>query len=97
MKAITTPLLNELSQTLRAAAQQTNDPLLIIKTHHLIRALGNIPKGFPDAPPTRPPVPPPWIAVFQEVAKAILVSLEALSRFKIVREAVRVLRRFLRL
>lgn len=67
------------------------DVLPVLKVHHLIRALGNISKGFPDAPSPTPPgyVSPPWVSVFDQVAEGILVSLGAMNGYKIVREAVR--------
>jgi exportin-T len=91
LQAVTTPLLSDLSQTLHAATQQPADPLPVLKAHHLIRALGNVPKGFPEAPAgaVRPPEAAPWVTVFKEVAEAIIVSLEALNGFKVVREATR--------
>lgn len=69
------------------------DVLPVLKVHHLIRALGNISKGFPDAPVPTPKdfVTPIWVSVFEGVADAILVSLSRMSGFKIVREAVSVL------
>lgn len=66
------------------------DVLPVLKVHHLIRALGNISKGFPDAPVPTPAdyTTPVWVSVFEGVADAILVSLSRMSGFKVVREAV---------
>ena len=70
------------------------DVLPILRVHHLIRALGNISKGFPDAPVPTPPdyKVPAWVPVFQQVAEAILVSLSAMNQYHVVREAVSVCR-----
>ena len=66
------------------------DVLPVLKVHHFIRALGNIAKGFPDAPVPTPPnyTPPEWVGVFDQVADAVLVSLGAMAGWKIIREAV---------
>ena len=52
-------------------------------------ALGNIDKGFPDFPRPLPEgyIPPP-LGVFSQAAEAILVCLEAMNIFRVVRDAV---------
>ncbi|KAH9949908.1 ARM repeat-containing protein [Amylocystis lapponica] len=86
---IVKPLLDELSGSLQAV-KGADDVLPIVKVHHDIMALGNIAKGFPDYPS---PVPDGYISppldVFNEVAQSILVSLEAMNVFKVVRDATR--------
>ncbi|KAL6302369.1 ARM repeat-containing protein [Sparassis latifolia] len=86
---IVKPLLEDLSTNLQAI-KGANDVLPILKVHHIIMALGNIAKGFPDYPSPVPEgyVSPP-LGVFTEVAQAILVSLEAMNTFKVVRDATR--------
>ena len=82
------PLLEELSVYLQASTK-TREIVAIVKVHHIIMALGNISKGFPEYP-TSPPegyVPPP-LEVLGRVAQAILVCLEAMNVFKPVRDAV---------
>ena len=83
------PLLDELSASLRAVSGP-DDVLAILKVHHIIMALGNIAKGFPEYPN---PVPEGYVAppleVFREVGQAILVCLEAMNVFRVVRDAVR--------
>lgn len=87
--SVVRPLLDELSVNLRAV-KGPDDILPILKVHHVIMALGNVAKGFPEYPS---PVPPGYIAppldVFREVAQAILVCLEAMNIFRVVRDAVR--------
>jgi exportin-T len=65
------------------------DVLPVLQVHHYIMALGGISKGFVDFPN---PVPDDWIlpplAVFEQAAQAIIVSLDAMNRYKVVREAV---------
>lgn len=89
LQSIVKPLLDELSVNLQAV-KGVEDVMPILKVHHIIMALGNIAKGFPDYPS---PIPEGYILppldVFNEVAQAILVSLEAMNVFKVVRDAVR--------
>jgi len=86
--SVVTPLLAELEANLTAFEKQ-QDVLPIVKIHHVIMALGNIAKGFPDYPT---PVPDDFILpprhVFRDIAQAILMSLRAMKEFKVVRDAV---------
>ncbi|KAA1467486.1 ARM repeat-containing protein [Dentipellis sp. KUC8613] len=83
------PLLDELSANLQAI-KSPQDVLHIVKVHHVIMALGNIAKGFPDyAYPLPEGYTAPPLDVFREVAQAILMSLEAMKVFKVVRDATR--------
>ena len=86
--SVVTPLLEDLSENLRAF-EGKQDVLPIVKIHHIIMALGNIVKGFPDYPT---PVPEdfvlPPLPVFRNIAQAILTSLGAMKEFKVVRDAV---------
>ena len=93
MQSIVQPLLDQLSLNLQkvissgASAQQ--DILPIVTIHHVIMALGNVAKGFPDMPSPLPDtyILPP-IDIFRQMTQAIIVSLEAMNVFKIVRDAV---------
>lgn len=89
-QAIVSPLLSALQEALQVQMIGPQDVLPVLKVHHLIRALGNISKGFPDAPVPTPAdfAAPPWVSVFEGVADAILVSLSRMGGFKIIREAV---------
>lgn len=82
------PLLDELSVNLQAV-KGPSDVLPILRIHHIIMALGNIAKGFPDFPSPLPEgyIPPP-LGVFSQAAEAILVCLEAMNIFRVVRDAV---------
>ena len=86
--SVVRPLLDELSVNLQAV-KGPGDVMPILKVHHIIMALGNIAKGFPEYPS---PVPEGYIAppldVFREVGQAILVCLEAMNVFRVVRDAV---------
>jgi exportin-T len=86
--SVVTPLLEELSTNLQVF-EGKQDVLPIVKIHHVIMALGNVAKGFPDYPT---PVPEdfvlPPLHVFRNIAQAILMSLGAMKEFKVVRDAV---------
>ena len=79
--SVVEPLLDDLSRSLQAI-KGPQDAQPILKVHHIIMALGNVAKGFPETPS---PIPEtyilPPIAVFRRMAQAIIVSLESrLSR-----------------
>ena len=83
------PLMDELSEALQAHTKGSQDITPIVKVHHIIMALGNIAKGFPDYPSPLPVgyILPP-LDVLAEVAQAMLVCLENMNIFKVVRDAV---------
>lgn len=89
LNSIVKPLMNELPGHLQAA-KVSNDVTAVLRIHHIIMALGNVAKGFPDLPSPLPEgyVLPP-LKVFREVGQAILVCLEQLNVVKGVRDAVR--------
>ncbi|KAJ7650297.1 armadillo-type protein [Roridomyces roridus] len=85
------PLMSELSDNLQAYRTKGSQDLIpIVKVHHVIMALGNIARGFPEYPS---PVPAGYIPLpvdaFGEVAQAILVCLESMNTFRDIRDASR--------
>jgi len=72
------------SQLFREKGWKMED-LPIVKVHDIVLALGNIAKGFPDYPSV---VPENYIEVFSEIARVILVCLEAMNVFRVIRDAV---------
>ncbi|KAF8808727.1 ARM repeat-containing protein [Phlegmacium glaucopus] len=85
------PLMDDLSVSFQAFnTNGASDLVSIVKVHHIIMALGNIAKGFPDYPTTIPQngITLP-MEVFVEMAQAILVCLEAMNVFKAIRDATR--------
>jgi exportin-T len=88
LRSIVKPLMGELSGHLQAT-KVSNDVTAILKIHHIIMALGNVAKGFPDLPSPLPEgyILPP-LEVFREIGQAILVCLEQLNVVKGVRDAV---------
>ena len=90
LQSLTKPLIDEMERALRTPMNNgPRDVLPVLQVHHYIMALGSISKGFVDFPN---PVPSDWIlpplAVFEQAAQAIIVSLDAMNRYKVVREAV---------
>ncbi|KII89963.1 hypothetical protein PLICRDRAFT_40145 [Plicaturopsis crispa FD-325 SS-3] len=83
------PLMDGLEENLQAAKGPQNI-LAVIKVHHIIMAIGNVAKGFPDypSPPPKDYILPP-LDVFGQASQAILVCLEAMNIFKVVRDATR--------
>jgi len=90
LRSLVTPLMDELSVNFQAfRANGAADIIPIVKVHHIIMALGNIAKGYPDYPSnTQSAYLPESMQVFGEVAQAILVCLEAMNIFKPLRDAV---------
>ena len=89
LASVVKPLLDQLQLSLQNI-NSPQDVVHIVKVHHIIMALGNIAKGYPDMPSPLPAdyVMPP-IEIFRQMAQAILVSLEAMNVFKAVRDAAR--------
>ncbi|KAJ3496967.1 hypothetical protein NMY22_g19748 [Coprinellus aureogranulatus] len=84
------PFMDELSANLQRFTAGTQDLVPVVKVHHIIMALGNISKGFPDYPASAPEnYMVPAVKVFSEVAQAILVCLEAMNVLKPIRDATR--------
>ncbi|KZV62903.1 KapM protein [Peniophora sp. CONT] len=85
------PLLDTLQSDLRSVkGVGAQDVLPLLRIHHVVMALGNIARGFPDFPN---PIPEGYsfqcLGIFRDIAQAILVSLEAMKVFKVVRDASR--------
>ena len=83
------PLMDDLSVSFQAF--RTNGPsdlVSIVKVHHIIMALGNIAKGFPDYPANPQNGITLLMEVFVEMTQAILVCLKAMNVFKPIRDAV---------
>jgi exportin-T len=88
LNSIVKPLMGELPGHLQAA-KVSNDVTAVVKIHHIIMALGNVAKGFPDLPSPLPEgyVLPP-LEVFRGIGQTILACLEQLNGVKGVRDAV---------
>lgn len=90
LQSLTKPLMDGMERAIQTPMNGPQDVLPVLQVHHYIMALGSISKGFVDFPN---PVPDNWIlpplAVFEQAAQAIIVTLDAMNQYKVVREAVR--------
>lgn len=83
-KALLQPLLQDIQST----PSGTNDPTILLRLHHLIKAVGNVAYGFPELKNTVNAPEGQWVLVFQEATRIILASLKIHNRVAIIREAV---------
>jgi len=78
-----------MAQAIRTPMHGPQDVMPVVQVHHYIMAIGGISKGFVEFPN---PVPEDWIVppleVFEEAAQTILMALDAMKNFKVVRDAV---------
>lgn len=88
LRAALTPLLATMSTHVRASASSEEDFLAVLQVHHLILAVGNVGKGFPDLSSRVPTATGQWVAVFKEATEAILNVAKTMAGFIIIREAV---------
>lgn len=88
LKAITTPLGEQLHQAVQSFGADAQNLQAVLQAHHLILALSTLAKGFPDYDASRASEPG-WIAEFKELTEKILLALTALNQFLIIREAAR--------
>ncbi|KAF8753377.1 ARM repeat-containing protein [Rhizoctonia solani] len=89
LESITNPLLASLQQSIQTPINGPQDILPILQAHHVIRALGSVAKGFPEASQTVQESVPAWILVLKQVAEAVLVSLESMNQHRAIRDASR--------
>jgi exportin-T len=89
LRSVVQPLMEDLNANLEAIRQSAGEAVPVIRAHHNVVALGNIVKGFPDYPS---PVPSgylmPPLQLFDEISRAIIISLEAMNAFRALRDAV---------
>jgi exportin-T len=89
LHSVVDPLSKDLSISFHAVSKDPRDVQSILKVHHVIMAMGNIAKGFPEFSVSLQGSSLPPFDLFGQIAQAILVCLEAMSTFKVVRDAVR--------
>ncbi|TFK28112.1 KapM protein [Coprinopsis marcescibilis] len=90
LSSIVKPFMDQLSVNLQLFRAGSQDLVPIVKVHHIVMALGNISKGFPDHPVSaKESYMQPAFKVFSEISQAILVCLEAMNIFKPIRDAAR--------
>lgn len=95
LKSVCDPLVAQLQGAIGAYNANNADLRQVLQVHHLMLALSNLAKGFPDAAATTAATTAAstadaaWIDVFKSVTEQILVALGHLNSFPIIREAAR--------
>ena len=90
IQSVINPLFADMEQSIGPA--KTNDDRAIIQIHHDMMALGTVARGFTDWMPGSKQGERPSDSIqaeFVRAAEAILVSLESLNAFMIIRTAAR--------
>ncbi|TPX64921.1 hypothetical protein SpCBS45565_g05557 [Spizellomyces sp. 'palustris'] len=95
LTVVLTPLMRQIEEIMRNELYRRDTPDNIVFTlqlDHLIRAIGNISKGFPDVDQASKVVQtvPAWALVFQQALGAIVAVLERLHESELIRNAVRI-------
>ncbi|KAG8841291.1 pre-tRNA nuclear export protein, partial [Tulasnella sp. 330] len=90
LQAVINPILNQLSDTLQRSMADQSDILSVLKVHHLLQALASVAKGFPEISEQIVKAGlPNRIESFKRIGEAGLVTLDALIRYRIIRDATR--------
>lgn len=89
LNAVLDPLLSQLEQSVRPAASSPADYNAVFKAHHLIMAIGNVAKGFPDLSARQPTAQGEWVQCFRKATEAVLASAKIMTGFVVIRDAVR--------
>ncbi|ORY05766.1 Xpo1-domain-containing protein [Basidiobolus meristosporus CBS 931.73] len=79
------PIVTTIQECTNKARQAPDDPLIPIHLHHLVMAIGSISKGFPEAKEGVSPI----AQVFKQATECILVLLENMNKYEVVRESAR--------
>ena len=85
LRALLEPLLRDI-QT--AGTTSGEDLEVLLRLHHLIKAVGSVAYGFPELKNTTVTPGGQWVLAFQEAMRVILASLKVHNRIPIIREAV---------
>ncbi|KAK4699304.1 exportin-T, partial [Phenoliferia sp. Uapishka_3] len=89
LRAVLSPLLAGIQQNTRAAASSPADFAAVYQAHHLMMAVGNVAKGFPDLSARSPAATGDWVEVYKEATEAVLVGAKAMEKFLVIRNAAR--------
>ncbi|KAK9766337.1 pre-tRNA nuclear export protein [Basidiobolus ranarum] len=79
------PIVATIRECTNKALQAPDDPLIPIHLHHLVMAIGSVSKGFPEAKEGVAPI----AQVFKQATECILVLLENMNKYEVVRESAR--------
>jgi exportin-T len=89
LNAVLDPLLSQLEQSVRPSATSPADYNAVFTAHHLIMAIGNVAKGFPDLSARQPTAQGEWVQGFRKATEAVLASAKIMAGFVVIRDAVR--------
>ncbi|GAA5992257.1 hypothetical protein JCM5350_006326 [Sporobolomyces pararoseus] len=89
LNAVLDPLLSQLEQSVRPSATSPEDFNAIFTAHHLIMALGNVAKGFPDLSARQPTAQGDWVQGFRKATEGVLASAKIMASFVVIRDAAR--------
>ncbi|GAA5912917.1 Ran GTPase-binding protein LOS1 [Sporobolomyces salmoneus] len=89
LNAVLDPLLSQLEGSVRPTANSPEDFKAILTSHHLIMALGNVAKGFPDLSARQPTAQGQWVQGFRKATEGVLASAKIMASFVVVRDAAR--------
>lgn len=96
LKTVCDPLVGQLQAAVQAFSVNQSDLRQVLQVHHLMLAMSNLAKGFPDATPasgaggaSEAQTSPSCLSVFKSVTEQILTALGQLNQFSIIREAAR--------
>ncbi|GAA5937886.1 Ran GTPase-binding protein LOS1 [Sporobolomyces koalae] len=89
LDAVLDPLLSQLEQSVRPSASSPEDLNAVLKAHHLIMAIGNVAKGFPDLSARQPTAQGDWVQGFRKATEAVLASAKIMAGFVAIRDAAR--------
>lgn len=89
LRAALTPLLSGLQSNMRTSATTPADFDAVFQAHHLMMAVGNVAKGFPDLSGRSPTATGLWVGIFKEATEVVLTVAKAMGGFVIIRDAAR--------
>jgi exportin-T len=90
LRAASEPLVVQLDNAVQAFSNKGGDLREVLQAHHLILALSTLSQGFPDlGNGTLTATDEGWVEVFKSMTERVLLALNALNRFSIIREASR--------
>ncbi|CCH40991.1 Exportin-T [Wickerhamomyces ciferrii] len=86
LDAILNPIFNGLEKTV---SEQNKNQLVVLQAHHLLMVIGTIARGFEyDSTPNKTYLPE-VVQRFNNTSEVVLVTLENMNSFEVVRDAAR--------
>ncbi|OZJ05156.1 hypothetical protein BZG36_02232 [Bifiguratus adelaidae] len=88
LEAILNPLMSGIQEYMGKEMYQPEEPLFPIQLHHYMSAIGSVAKGFPEQNKNTQNTQP-WAPLFRQCAETIVMVLQAINRFEVIREGAR--------